>query len=110
MAHEDTPSVATPALLYVAEMTDAQHKAAQQANAMTTRRAALVVEVAALEERLALLARRNREVLAPLEQALWETIGAARAASCRGAIVRPGRPDTTRAGRAEIARPYWLKS
>ncbi len=108
MVHEDKPSVATPALLYVAEMTDAQHKAIENANAMTTRRAALVVEVAALEERLALLARRNREVLAPLEQALWETIGAARAATAAREESAVGDPDWRRVEDLAVAAADWI--
>lgn len=90
---EDMPSVAAPALLYVAEMTEAQHKAAQEAVALATRRRALVVEVAALEERLALLQERNRQALAPLEETLWGAISAARAATAaraEGAVADPG--------------------
>ena len=81
MIHETKAPGTTVAQLYAAELTEAQHKAIQEANVLTARRNALLVEVAALEERLALLAQRNREVLAPMEEALWEAIKATRAAT-----------------------------
>ncbi len=108
--HEDMPSAAAPALLYVAEMTDAQHKSAQQANAMATRRRALVVEVAALEERLALLAQRNREVLAPMEEALWEAIKATRAATAAREESAVGDPDWSGVEDLAVASADWILS
>ena len=108
MAHEDMPSVATPALLYVAELTDVQHKAIENANAMTTRRRALVVEVAALEERLALLQERNREVLAPLEEALWGAISAARAATAARAESAACDPDWSGVEDLAVASADWI--
>ncbi len=110
MAHEDEEKVAgpTPSLIYVAEMTDAQRKAAQDAAALATRRAALVGEVAALEARLALLQERNREVLAPLEETLWAAIKAARAATAAREEGSVGDPDWSGVEDLAIASADWI--
>jgi hypothetical protein len=106
--HEDMPSVAAPALLYVAELTEAQHKAAQEAAALATRRAVLVVEVAALEDRLALLQERNREVLAPLEETLWGAISAARAATAAREESAVGDRDWSGVEDLAVASADWI--
>jgi len=110
MVHEDKVSVVTPAAqLYAAELTDAQHKAIQEANALIARRSALVVEVAALEERLALLAQRNREVLAPMEAALWQAIQANRAATvARQEESAVCDPDWSRVEDLAVAGADWI--
>ncbi len=48
MIHETKAPGTTVAQLYAAELTEAQHKAIQEAHALTARRNALLVEVAAL--------------------------------------------------------------
>ncbi len=107
MVHEDTPSA--PAQRYAATLTEAQHKAIEDANALTARRNALLVEAATLEERLALLAQRNREVLAPMEAALWQAIQATRAATVarqEGSV--SGDPDWSQVEDLAVAGADWI--
>jgi len=109
MVHEDKASVVTPAARYAAELMDAQHKAIQEANALTARRNALLVEAAVLEERLALLAQRNREVLAPMEEALWQAIQANRAATVARQEGGGGDdPDWSRVEDLAVAGADWI--
>lgn len=107
--HEDKALGATPAAIYATELTEAQHKAIQEVNALTARRNALLVEAAVLEERLALLAQRNREVLAPMEAALWDAIKATRAATvARQECGGDDDPDWSRVEDLAVAGADWI--